>query len=156
VICRNKRREYKADDKIAGPPKQGTVASLGHLWTIVHCTYWLPIVGTSMFGCALTTRIGALHDRLHWSQIVENTSWLTYDDDQRIRHVSHVIDLLEQLYPSSIDMFFRHGSLARNNRNRLIVMNWTVIEIGTSHHLPCHLLMLDVMWLLPCRVSTQQ
>jgi hypothetical protein len=109
---------------------------------------------TGIMSAVHTTRIGALHDGLLSSQTVKNASRLTYDDDRRIRHVSHVINMLDQLEPSQIGMFFRHESLASNNSNRLFSDELNRHKISTRH-LPRHLLMLDVTWLLPCHISTR-
>jgi hypothetical protein len=56
-----------------------------------------------------TTRNSPIHDGLVSSRTRENASQLTHDDNREKRHVSRVIDLLEQNGPSQIGFFIRHG-----------------------------------------------
>jgi hypothetical protein len=91
-----------------------------------------------------TTRIKALHDGLLWSQTVKNMSWLTYDDDREIRHVSHFIHLLNRLEPSHIGMYFRHEITGQQQQSNAIVMNWNVIKL--VHVIFCHVICWCWMW----------
>jgi hypothetical protein len=56
-----------------------------------------------------TTRNSLIHDDLLSSQIRENVSQLTHDDDHEKCHVSSIIQLLERNGPSQINFFVRHG-----------------------------------------------
>jgi len=53
-----------------------------------------------------------IRDRLLWSQTVKNASRLTCHDDKKNRDVSHVIHWLDQIEPSQIGIYGRHGLVA--------------------------------------------
>jgi hypothetical protein len=81
------------------------VAHRCHLPLVSGITEISP-AGETIYG---TTRIGALHDGSLSSYTVENASRLTYYDDQKFCHESHVIILLDRLEPSRIANLIRHG-----------------------------------------------
>jgi hypothetical protein len=49
---------------------------------------------------AITIRIKALHDGLLWLQTVKNASRLTYHDERKNRHASHITHSLNRIEPS--------------------------------------------------------